>query len=122
MKLYTIKECVIASAAFHKGTPLYPQGFSPAYKNRGVLVSVPVNGNKSRAGDTFPRTYRDHLPFAERTVQAVPVLKHPDTVFRQKTYNTHGFKYNGNRKALRILRAYLSGPKGDLFDRACIIM
>jgi hypothetical protein len=47
-----------------------------------MLVSVPINGDKSGAGDTFPLAYRDHPPPAERAVQTVPVLKYPDTVFR----------------------------------------
>jgi hypothetical protein len=47
-----------------------------------MAVSIPVNGNKSRARDTFLCAYRD-LPFpAERAVQAVPVLKYPNAFFR----------------------------------------
>jgi hypothetical protein len=45
-----------------------------------MLVSIPVNGNKGRASDTFTGPHGD-LPFpAERTVQAVPVFKYPDIV------------------------------------------
>jgi hypothetical protein len=67
---------------FNIDTPLYHQTLSPAFKNRGMLVSIPVNGNKSGAVDTFPRACRDHPFPAERTVQAVPVLEYPNAFFR----------------------------------------
>jgi hypothetical protein len=55
-----------------------------------MLVSVPVNGNKRGAKHTFPSAYWDHPFPAERAVQAIPVFKRPNAIFRQKTYNTHG--------------------------------
>jgi hypothetical protein len=78
-------------AAFHIGTPLYHTALSPAFKNRGMPVSVPLNGNKGRAENALLRAYRNRPFPAERAVQAVLVLKYPDTVFCRKTYNTHTF-------------------------------
>jgi hypothetical protein len=43
-----------------------------------MFVSIPVNGNKCGTADTFLRPYRYPPFFAERTVQAVTVLKYPD--------------------------------------------
>jgi hypothetical protein len=52
-------------------------------------VSIPVNGNKCGTADTFPLTRRYPPFFAERTVQAVLILKYPYFVPGQKTYNAH---------------------------------
>jgi hypothetical protein len=75
--------------AFHEGPLLRYPAFSPAFENRDMPVSVPVNGNKRGAEDTFPRPYGNYLPPAKRAVKAIPVFKYPDFLFRQKPYNTH---------------------------------
>jgi hypothetical protein len=81
MRLYNVPAVYIILSAFHIGTILYHPALSSAFENRGMLVSVPVNGNKRGAVDTFLSAYRNHPFPAERTVKAVLVFKYPNVFF-----------------------------------------
>ena len=91
---------------------MYRKAFSSALENCGVLVPVPVNGNKRGTAGTFPRTYRNYLLPAEGAVQVIAVFKYPYSFFRQESYNAHNYSIAETEILYRI--------RGDSFFRTGI--